>query len=576
MTDDRRELAQKPGTMRLIADVRDETRQITFTQDLPEDLLGAPDTLADLHARIRRWDQSRIVRDSAGNVIVDLGTAAATGTIPVPLAAATEVVLESGVRVSFSADPAGGSFRTGDHWIFAARSIDGFLESLVDAPPRGLHHHYAPLAIVRWPDLAIDQRTPLLPQTGNVHVCRVLYNDFDGRERALVPGQMIPVNELESGLVALSRQSLDKDSVNDASFFVTTEIPFRLPAAYGAAPSGPIVAYQPVVLPGETALIGDGVMEWRPVGQTVTFLRNIVQTDVPRLGNVRFEREFDVFDNGGPPSKWTLGSGNAVVQTNASAGTSPNPQARPMPTVAVATERLKDNPNYIGMTVETPLSGSVGIVYNWLDAKNFSLFIGSEVFVPVGFSGAMATLVMSHLIVEDGKEANRVDLNISSGFSDPRQISLDMKTTANGVQFGCRAVLSGTIVSDPALKFPKVDRLIAGSRVGVLTAGTGTARFTRLQVVYGDGPVATMIPAGSANKLLARLVVKRTLLQALGPQGVPLGGVFGGPVPEPDFETWFWLIPPVPGYYGYGYRGVAGFRGIGATRLLGVQPGRTP
>jgi hypothetical protein len=38
-------------------------------------------------------------------------------------------------------------FRAGDHWVFAARTSDASVEALDVASPRGIHHHYARLAI---------------------------------------------------------------------------------------------------------------------------------------------------------------------------------------------------------------------------------------------------------------------------------------------------------------------------------------------------------------------------------------------------------------------------------------------
>src|SRR6185503_6335628 len=108
---------------------------------------------------------------------------------------------------------------------------------------------------------------------------------------------------------------------------------------------------------------------------------------------VRFDKEFDVFDNGGPPSKWSIAVGNVVVQTQAAAGTSSNPAAKPLPTMAVHRHLLKQTAAYAGLIVENSLDGGVGLVYNWTSPNDFSLFIGREVFVPVGFSGAIPTLV---------------------------------------------------------------------------------------------------------------------------------------------------------------------------------------
>ena len=64
----------------------------------------------------------------------------------------TTLVLENGITVSFDTDasnnPIGGNFNVAGFWTFAARTADGSVETLTDAPPRGIHHHYTKLSIV--------------------------------------------------------------------------------------------------------------------------------------------------------------------------------------------------------------------------------------------------------------------------------------------------------------------------------------------------------------------------------------------------------------------------------------------
>ena len=56
------------------------------------------------HTRIKRWDQKGIVRDAAQNAVDDVD--ANGGVIKVP-AAATALVIEDGIQVTLSVDPAG-------------------------------------------------------------------------------------------------------------------------------------------------------------------------------------------------------------------------------------------------------------------------------------------------------------------------------------------------------------------------------------------------------------------------------------------------------------------------------------
>ena len=54
------------------------------------------------------------------------------------------------MQIRFSIDPNSSSkeFRTGDYWVFAARTADASVEILTKAPPRGIHHHYVQLAAI--------------------------------------------------------------------------------------------------------------------------------------------------------------------------------------------------------------------------------------------------------------------------------------------------------------------------------------------------------------------------------------------------------------------------------------------
>ena len=151
IADDRREFAQLPGEMRKIAEIDEASRRIRFTPALPADLLPAtlPDSVQAeaLNLRVRRWDQAgEIVRTAANGTVVvvqDLDAPGSTGVISIP-AAGTTLLLENGVTVSFSSVGTKG-FRSGDAWVFAARTADASVEPLEQAAPRAIHHHYARL-----------------------------------------------------------------------------------------------------------------------------------------------------------------------------------------------------------------------------------------------------------------------------------------------------------------------------------------------------------------------------------------------------------------------------------------------
>jgi Right handed beta helix region/Family of unknown function (DUF6519) len=152
ITDDFREFSLAPGEIRQIDSVDDSSRTITLKSALTADFFpvdGQNLTDPERHTRIKRWDQ-------------DPGGPAA---IEVP-ASGTPFILEDGVEVTFTTEPDGGAFRSGDYWIFVARTADASVEELEAAPPRGVHHHYCRLALVTFPDVVVDCRIFWPPSFG--------------------------------------------------------------------------------------------------------------------------------------------------------------------------------------------------------------------------------------------------------------------------------------------------------------------------------------------------------------------------------------------------------------------------
>jgi hypothetical protein len=168
--DDWSELWGVPGVLCQIDSVNVATRTITLTSTVPTGptTAGASPpsfpvdgdglTTPHRHTRITRWDQSGTVYKLSGAQLQPWCNLGATGgLIPIP-ASDTTLVLENGVTVTFS----GGAFNVGDFWSFDARTADGSVEVLVDAPPLGIHHHYTKLSVVNLgsPSSAPDCRTP--------------------------------------------------------------------------------------------------------------------------------------------------------------------------------------------------------------------------------------------------------------------------------------------------------------------------------------------------------------------------------------------------------------------------------
>ncbi len=177
ITDDFRELDGEPGIMGEVLLVDETNLIITLASALPAGVFptSGPEgsTVPDRNTRIRKWDQNGEVRDSNDNFLGNVD--ASGGLIQVPAAAVPEITirLDAGIEITFSTDPAGGEFKTGDYWVFAARTADASVELLEQAPPRGIHHHYARLAMWTLPESIVNCRTLWPPDIEHGCECTV-------------------------------------------------------------------------------------------------------------------------------------------------------------------------------------------------------------------------------------------------------------------------------------------------------------------------------------------------------------------------------------------------------------------
>jgi hypothetical protein len=152
---DSRVLHGEPGLLFRVAAVHIETMAVELEQRNSIDPPAIDETGPPFHPLLRRWDQ----RETEG------GTALAADC-EVELVEDEPLDLENGIQIIFdSASPDGNapSYRTGDYWLIPARTATGDIEWPRDdegkplpEPPRGIEHHYAPLAIV-----APDKENPL-------------------------------------------------------------------------------------------------------------------------------------------------------------------------------------------------------------------------------------------------------------------------------------------------------------------------------------------------------------------------------------------------------------------------------
>jgi len=162
--DDALELEGRAGFLVRVADVDPASRRVTLESAVPPSF-GIDPTRPERNTRVRRWDG-----------------ATADGLVP---ATAAPQLLEHGIHVAFAAD--GGDLRTGDYWIFAARAVDGTIELLVDAPPRGVHHHYCRLALVEYADGEVAAVSDCRPREtdGDCDCCNLVVRPGESIQAAI-------------------------------------------------------------------------------------------------------------------------------------------------------------------------------------------------------------------------------------------------------------------------------------------------------------------------------------------------------------------------------------------------------
>jgi Family of unknown function (DUF6519)/Right handed beta helix region len=135
LLDDEHELDGRPGIVAQVDSVDQAQQTVTLTAPL----VGTVDE--NRNPRIRRWDQ----------------TAGLTNGV-VPVTFETPIALEDGIEVTLTLADPNGEAHTGDWWVFAARAATASLEELDAAPPRGIRHHYARLAILQRGKIVDDCR----------------------------------------------------------------------------------------------------------------------------------------------------------------------------------------------------------------------------------------------------------------------------------------------------------------------------------------------------------------------------------------------------------------------------------
>jgi Family of unknown function (DUF6519)/Carboxypeptidase regulatory-like domain/Right handed beta helix region len=135
ISDDYLEFQRQAGVFGTVTEIDQANNILTLSFANPNALSAFDPTNAGRHTRARRWDAKNGV-DANGQLT--------TGAGPMDI--------EDGIQVAFSLDPAESSnqFYLGDYWVFSARTADGSVEILTQAPPRGILDHFCRLGFIEW------------------------------------------------------------------------------------------------------------------------------------------------------------------------------------------------------------------------------------------------------------------------------------------------------------------------------------------------------------------------------------------------------------------------------------------
>lgn len=257
ITDDIREFGGKAGDIRRVKSVSDTLQTIELDAAPSADLLGPVVALEPgRHTRIRRWDSD--------------------GLVTVPATAGETVVLEQGVQATFSVVPGGGGFHTFDYWTFAARTANAWVEPLKEAPPRGIHRHYARLAVVTFPNTVLDCRTiwPPLPSTApdgaapGIHVKEVA----DSAGQRLLNDSSVDVRSIARGIRIRADGVIDPDSIDKKPICtVTIDLPFPFSQQDMELWERPVIGFSPIILNARLSLEENDIV-WTPERDTAEWL----------------------------------------------------------------------------------------------------------------------------------------------------------------------------------------------------------------------------------------------------------------------------------------------------------------
>ena len=174
------ELSGRPGAMLQIAAgagaVNDAQRQVTLKEVTNiGDILNGYAAVSDV--KVRLWESDAIVLNDDFDATAN----------------ATEILLGDGIGIEIGVDHTDDMFRTGDYWTFAARTIAGRVEELIESPPQGQKWHCCRLALIHWnpgdgESVVMEDCRPLFPAL--TEMLQLHYVGGDGQEGK--PGDTLP------------------------------------------------------------------------------------------------------------------------------------------------------------------------------------------------------------------------------------------------------------------------------------------------------------------------------------------------------------------------------------------------
>jgi hypothetical protein len=456
-------------------------------------------------------------------------------------------------------------FVTRPFWQFAVRPNtpqqvypQRYLE--VPQPPDGPRMWVCPLAEIKWNGALLttlrDYRTQLEPFSHPLQVLQVIAKDAYGNDIVLRNGMELPAEGLAQGLRLILNHNVEPATVSDVGCFVSLDLPFPSSDADRKTWGDALIAYQRVILAAAVQTGCPDELLWTPFDDTRAFLLgHSLRDKTLRKIQRNFQKDWDVFDpTGSASSSWDY-AGDGVTQTAiVGIGSSGTPG---LGTIAVHKHRLGPNAFSISLTANTTgTQGDFGLVFDCTDGNNYlallcrsfgTVISEGEDFVPA-FAVTALRISGGQVQTLNNQESDGIDASFVS-----LVVHFDIQRTSKGLL--CSVNLTPPMIS-PVAFIIDASQLPSGllaqdSAVGMFSRFSGgLVTFTRLQIIDGDSGVTTLIPPGS-EPAVAGLTLKRSFVQpqvsaALGPapRNISLQ-------PQPDFEQWFFLVPPQP-VYGYG------------------------